>query len=78
MAGDAATQLTASASDSASPAASNSGIAAASQQPSNYQWMKNFGWMIGKSPSEVVNDRRFRSAFNHVAHSDWKKVAATA
>jgi hypothetical protein len=73
-ANDTVAQQSGSATDSASPAASNSGTAAAGDQ-SNYQWMKNFGWMIGKSPSDVVNDRRFRAAFNHVSRSEWKKVA---
>jgi hypothetical protein len=75
MARDAATQQSASGSDSTSPAASSSDAAVAGQQPSSFQWMKDFGWMIGKSPSDVVNDKRFRAAFNHVSRNDWKKVA---
>ncbi|MDR6467561.1 hypothetical protein J2777_001254 [Paraburkholderia graminis] len=35
----------------------------------------DFGWLVGKYPSDVVNDKRFRSAFNGVSRADWKKVA---
>lgn len=32
-------------------------------------------WLVGKYPSEVVNDKRFRAAFNRVSKSDWKKIS---
>ncbi|WP_082163570.1 lysozyme inhibitor LprI family protein [Caballeronia mineralivorans] len=32
-------------------------------------------WLAGKYPSDVVNDRRFRAAFNHVPQGEWKKIA---
>ncbi|WMY07273.1 DUF4236 domain-containing protein [Paraburkholderia phenoliruptrix] len=35
----------------------------------------DFGWLVGKYPSDVVNDKRFRSAFNGVSRADWKKIA---
>lgn len=35
----------------------------------------DFGWLVGKNPSDVVNDKRFRSAFNGVSRADWKKIA---
>jgi hypothetical protein len=33
-----------------------------------------FAWLIGKYPSEVLNDKRFRGAFNHVPQSEWRKI----
>lgn len=35
----------------------------------------DFGWLVGKYPSDVVKDRRFRAAFNHVSRNEWKKIA---
>ncbi|MDR5796499.1 Ivy family c-type lysozyme inhibitor [Caballeronia sp. LZ008] len=32
-------------------------------------------WMAGKYPYDVVNDRRFRAAFQGVSRADWKKIA---
>ncbi|MFV8631150.1 DUF4236 domain-containing protein, partial [Ralstonia pseudosolanacearum] len=34
-----------------------------------------FGWLAGKYPSDVVNDHRFRAAFNGISRGDWKKIA---
>ncbi|QSN63502.1 MULTISPECIES: DUF4236 domain-containing protein [unclassified Caballeronia] len=31
-------------------------------------------WMIGKYPYDLVNDRRFRAAFQGVSRADWKKI----
>ncbi|WP_286866441.1 DUF4236 domain-containing protein [Herbaspirillum sp. UBA812] len=33
-----------------------------------------FSWIQGMSPSEAVKDPRFKSAFNAVSASDWKKI----
>jgi hypothetical protein len=33
----------------------------------------DFDWLVGKSPFDVVGDKRFRAAFNHISRSDWKK-----
>lgn len=33
-----------------------------------------FGWMVGKYPYDVVADKRFRAAFNHISRADWKKL----
>ncbi|WP_406868121.1 DUF4236 domain-containing protein [Paraburkholderia fungorum] len=35
----------------------------------------DFSWLVGKYPSDVVNDKRFRSAFNGVSRADWKKIS---
>ncbi|MQR01118.1 DUF4236 domain-containing protein [Glaciimonas soli] len=35
----------------------------------------DFKWLIGKYPSDVVNDRRFRAAFNDVSPNEWRKIA---
>lgn len=35
----------------------------------------DFSWLVGKYPSDVVNDKRFRSAFNGVSRADWKKFS---
>jgi Protein of unknown function (DUF4236) len=34
----------------------------------------DFGWLVGKYPSDVVKNRRFRAAFNHVSRNEWKKI----
>ncbi|WP_425218982.1 hypothetical protein [Ralstonia solanacearum] len=34
-----------------------------------------FSWLIGKYPSDVVNDRRFRAAFKGISRSDWAKIS---
>jgi uncharacterized protein YecT (DUF1311 family) len=34
-----------------------------------------FSWLVGKYPSDVVNDRRFRAAFKGISRSDWVKIA---
>ncbi|MFM0009198.1 DUF4236 domain-containing protein [Paraburkholderia sediminicola] len=36
--------------------------------------VQDFSWLVGKYPSDVVNDKRFRSAFNGVSRADWKKI----
>lgn len=36
---------------------------------------KAFSWLVGKYPSDVVNDRRFREAFKGVSRSDWEKIS---
>ncbi len=33
-----------------------------------------FSWLVGKYPSDVVNDRRFRAAFKGISRSDWAKI----
>jgi len=35
----------------------------------------DFSWLVGKYPSDVVNDRRFRAAFRNVPHTDWERIA---
>lgn len=37
--------------------------------------VQDFSWLVGKYPSDVVNDKRLRSAFNGVSRADWKKIA---
>lgn len=37
--------------------------------------VEDFSWLAGKYPSDVVNDRRFRSAFNGISRTEWKKIA---
>ena len=34
-----------------------------------------FSWLVGKYPSDVVNDRRFRIAFKGISRSDWAKIS---
>lgn len=34
-----------------------------------------FSWLVGKYPSAVVNERRFRAAFKGISHSDWAKIS---
>lgn len=34
-----------------------------------------FSWLVGKYPSDVVNDRRFRAAFRGISRADWEKIA---
>jgi Uncharacterized protein conserved in bacteria, putative lipoprotein len=37
--------------------------------------VQDVSWLVGKYPSHVVNDKRFRSAFNGVSRADWKKIS---
>jgi hypothetical protein len=37
--------------------------------------VQDFSWLVGRYPAEIVNDKRFRSAFNGVSRADWKKIA---
>ncbi len=37
--------------------------------------VSDFNWLVGKYPSEVVNDKRFRSAFSGVSRADWKNIS---
>ncbi|WP_153098774.1 DUF4236 domain-containing protein [Paraburkholderia hayleyella] len=37
--------------------------------------VQDFSWLVGKYPSDVLNDKRFRSAFNGISRGDWKKIA---
>ncbi len=37
--------------------------------------VEDFSWLASKYPSEVVNDKRFRSAFKGVSRAEWKKIA---
>jgi hypothetical protein len=64
-----ATMQAASGTNGAVPAASTvpAPIAAHSVQ--------DFSWLVGKYPSDVVNDKRFRSAFNGISRADWKKIS---
>jgi uncharacterized protein YecT (DUF1311 family) len=34
-----------------------------------------FSWLVGKYPSDVVNDRRFRAAFKGISRNDWAKIS---
>jgi uncharacterized protein DUF4236 len=43
--------------------------------PQAGQRQASFSWLVGKSPSDVVNNPRFRAAFNHASRSDWRKIA---
>ncbi|AIY40561.1 serine protease [Collimonas arenae] len=44
-----------------------------SSQP--HQSQVDFSWLIGKYPQDVINDRRFRHAFNNVSPNEWRKIA---
>lgn len=35
----------------------------------------DFSWLVGKYPSDVVNDRRFRAAFKGISRADWEKIS---
>ena len=37
--------------------------------------VEDFSWLAGRYPSDVVNDRRFRSAFNGISRTEWKKIS---
>jgi hypothetical protein len=63
---DATTQAT-SDTNGAVPAAST--VAA----PIAAHSVQDFNWLVGKYPYDVVNDKRFRSAFNGISRADWKK-----
>ena len=43
--------------------------------PNTVHPVQDFSWLVGKYPSDVVNDKRFRSAFNGISRADWKKIA---
>jgi len=73
---EAATHQVASASDSTTRTSTPGNAASGQGQGDSSQMTGKFGWMIGKPAFEVVNDRRFRAAFNHVSRDDWKKIAA--
>ena len=49
--------------------ASATSVVAAAQGDSQ---QSGFGWLVGKYPSDVATDKRFRVAFNHVSRSDWR------
>lgn len=34
-----------------------------------------FSWLLGKYPSDVVNDRRFRAAFKGISRGDWARIS---
>ncbi|WP_321854661.1 DUF4236 domain-containing protein [Paraburkholderia tropica] len=53
--------------------ASASSATSASTQGGEAAQGAQFGWLIGKYPFDVVNDKRFRAAFNHMSRADWKK-----
>ncbi|WP_321859899.1 DUF4236 domain-containing protein [Burkholderia cenocepacia] len=57
------TQATSDGADSQAPTANGSSAAS------------KFAWMIGKSPYEVVNDRRFKAAFGGVSRASWIKIS---
>lgn len=50
------------------------GVVAASADNGS-QPVADFNWLAGKYPSDVVNDRRFLSAFNGISRTEWKKIA---
>lgn len=35
----------------------------------------DFSWLVGKYPSDVVNDRRFQAAFKGISRADWEKIS---
>lgn len=35
----------------------------------------DFSWLVGKYPSDVVNDSRFRKAFRNISRLDWREIA---
>lgn len=62
------------ASSSTPPMVSKVAEASAPEQKSE-PLQGRFAWLVGKYPSDVVNDKRFRAAFNHVTPSDWRKIS---
>nr|MDW3657815.1 DUF4236 domain-containing protein [Paraburkholderia terrae] len=65
--------------ETVTPATANSNVAkpgmlTAAADNGGHQ-VEDFGWLVGKYPSEVVNDKRFRSAFSGISRAEWKKVA---
>lgn len=35
----------------------------------------DLSWLVGKNPSDIVNDRRFRAAFSGLSRIDWERAA---
>ncbi|MGF6871437.1 hypothetical protein [Paraburkholderia sp. MM5477-R1] len=65
-------------SDTTNPAAAGSNgvvpAAATVTAPNAARPVQDFSWLVGKYPSDVVNDKRFRSAFNGISRADWRKI----
>ncbi|CAJ0781612.1 hypothetical protein R8510_04896 [Ralstonia chuxiongensis] len=58
------------------PAASaDAPMAATAPAPTAGRSDAAFSWLVGKYPSDVVNDRRFRAAFKGVSRNDWAKIS---
>ncbi|MFM0544310.1 DUF4236 domain-containing protein [Paraburkholderia strydomiana] len=55
-------------------AVGSNGVVRAAATLSTVRPVPDFSWLVGKYPSDVVNDKRFRSAFNGVSRADWKKI----
>jgi len=55
---------------------SNGAVSAATTitPPNAAHPVQDFSWLVGKYPSDVVDDKRFRSAFNGISRADWKKI----
>ncbi|MGF6976541.1 hypothetical protein QFZ94_004991 [Paraburkholderia sp. JPY465] len=45
------------------------------QRSQRTQAESEFSWLAGKSPSDVVNDSRFKAAFRNVSRVEWKKIS---
>ncbi|RKP47504.1 DUF4236 domain-containing protein [Trinickia fusca] len=52
------------------PVASAAGAAPDDQLGSRHS---DFRWLVGRHPVDVVTDKRFRTAFNHMSRADWNK-----
>ncbi|WP_322092453.1 DUF4236 domain-containing protein [Paraburkholderia bannensis] len=53
--------------------ASVASAASSATQEGDAAQNSKFSWLVGKYPYDVVNDKRFRAAFNHMSRADWKK-----
>ncbi len=53
--------------------ASAASAASSATQEGDAAQNTKFSWLVGKYPYDVVNDKRFRAAFNHMSRADWKK-----
>jgi hypothetical protein len=63
--------------EAAVPAGTQAAVASAASTTAEEQGgsqHSDFSWLMGKYPSDVATDKRFRAAFNHVSRADWKKI----
>lgn len=63
--------------EAAVPAGTQAAVVSAASTPAEEQGgaqHPDFSWLVGKYPSDVATDKRFRATFNHVSRADWKKI----